>query len=95
MKSESNLQKLKIYPNPFSDKTIIEFDNSNHTKYDLIIRDLAGKIVYTVYEVTNSKIEITANKLNEGYYIVELRPAFDKTSAGEGEKLFRGKLMVE
>ena len=79
------INQLKIYPNPFNDKTIIEFNNPKHEKYDMVIRDLAGKIVETIYSITNEKIEITSDKFVEGYYIIELR----------GEKLYRGKLMVE
>ena len=85
VKNIQPIANLKIYPNPFNDKTIIEFNNPNHEEYDMIIRDLAGKIVQTMYSITDEKVEITADKFNEGYYIIELR----------GEKLYRGKLMVE
>jgi hypothetical protein len=51
----------------------------------MVIRDLAGKIIKTIYSITDDRIEITADKFEEGYYIIEMR----------GEKLFRGKLMVE
>lgn len=85
IKNLQTIEQLKIYPNPFSNNTIIEFDNPNHEKYDLIIRDLAGKVVETMYCITNERIEITADKFSEGCYIIELR----------GGKLYRGKLMVE
>ncbi len=76
---------LKIYPNPFNNKTIIEFYNPSNYPFRLILTDLSGKIVRMVDNVTDSLCELDREGLSKGFYFIEL----------QGEKIYRGKVLIE
>jgi hypothetical protein len=76
---------LTIYPNPFSDRTRIEFPNPGNLSYRMIITDLAGKVVRASGQITGSEIVLERRGLQPGIYIMEL----------QGNKIYRGKLLIE
>ncbi|MBI5541648.1 MAG: T9SS type A sorting domain-containing protein [Bacteroidia bacterium] len=76
---------LQIYPNPFTNKTSIVFDNPHNSSYELIITDITGKKVKEIKEIRSNTIEINRKELRSGIYTVELK----------GEKLFMGKIIIE
>lgn len=76
---------LKIYPNPFTNKTVIEFPNSGFENYQLIVTNISGMIVKIIADITDNKIELTRGNLTKGFYLVELR----------GTKIYRGKILIE
>jgi hypothetical protein len=78
-------ESLMIYPNPFSDYTTIRFTNPVHSEYKLLVRDLAGKAVMIISKITEEEVIIQRSSLKAGYYSVEV----------VGEKIFRGKMIVE
>ncbi|MFC2112497.1 right-handed parallel beta-helix repeat-containing protein [Bacteroidota bacterium] len=75
---------MRIFPNPFSEETTIEFPNPVHSEYRMFLRDLSGKIVLSEGEITGDRVLIRKNNLNPGVYFIELR----------GEKILRGKLVI-
>jgi len=80
-----NEQNLTIFPNPFSERTTIRFPNPEGTLYTLRIMDITGKVV-RIHEITGqSDFILNREDLENGYYIIELR----------GEKVFRGKIIIE
>jgi hypothetical protein len=76
---------LDIYPNPFSNKTIIQFENPAGVKYQMYITDLTGKVVYFEDNIFSNHIEFSREGLPDGYYFVELR----------GTGVYRGKIVLE
>jgi len=76
---------LHFYPNPFTHTLTIEFPNPYGMEYTLFIRDLSGKVVHTAEPVKNEKVILERGNLAQGYYIIELC----------GDKIYRGKLIVE
>ncbi|KPK86541.1 MAG: hypothetical protein AMS27_04790 [Bacteroides sp. SM23_62_1] len=82
---EMKIQDLTIFPNPFNNRTTIRFPNPEATLYTLQIIDLTGKVVRT-HEITGqSEFTLEREGLESGYYLIELR----------GEKLYRGKIIIE
>jgi len=77
--------ELVIYPNPASDFVTIGFTNPEQDEYQLTVRDLTGKMVLIVNNITENKVVIESGNLKAGYYSVEVT----------GEKLYRGKLIIE
>ncbi len=67
------------------ERAIIQFANSNHEVYQLVVTDLAGKVLIIIDDITDDKIEINREGLSEGLYLIELR----------GPKLYRGKVLIE
>ena len=78
-------RSLDIYPNPFNNKTLIQFENPAGEKYRMYITDLTGKVVYFKDNIFTSHIEFNRRDLPDGCYFVELR----------GVKIFRGKIILE
>ncbi len=77
-------ETLNIYPNPFNNKTTIEFDNPESKTYDLKITDITGKTVRTINNIRDNRIDIYRQNLPHGFYTIQLR----------GEKNFTGKIII-
>lgn len=75
---------LKIYPNPFNNKTIIEFQNPSNEPFRLTLTDLSGKVVRIVDNITDSMYELDRDGLSKGFYFIELR----------GKNIYRGKVFT-
>ena len=83
--NQSNWNKISIYPNPLSTSATIEFPNSENKKFSIIITNSSGKIVYSIINITDSKIEIEKGDLLSGIYFVEAK----------GDSIYRGKMIVK
>ena len=71
--SENNfVNTFSLYPNPASDKIIIEKKNSSTDNYDIDIIDLSGrKVLHSKFEIANTTQLIQLHTLGKGmYYIV-------------------------
>jgi len=76
---------IDIYPNPFSNKTMIQFENPAGERYQMFITDLTGKVVYFEDNIFSNRIEFSREGLPDGYYFVELR----------GARLYRERMVIE
>lgn len=90
-----NYNLLSIYPNPFSENAIMNFDNPKSEKYRLIIIDVTGKVVMEINEIYGNTVEIDGSNLSAGVYVFELNCGQCVSTGKEGEKLFRGRFVVE
>lgn len=82
--TENSLFSFNIYPNPFSDKATIEFNNPNQANYKLSVFTISGNKVFEMDNITSDKIELKRSGLKSGVYIVELK----------GEKVFVIKMVI-
>ena len=83
--NEHKIENPSIYPNPFSNKTTIEFSNPDHSKYKLSVFNITGNKVFEMDNITTDKIEFEKGNLVPGLYILEIK----------GEKVFRGKIVIK
>jgi len=90
-----NYNLLSIYPNPFTENAIINFDNPKNEKYKLLIIDVTGKVVMEINEIYGNTVEIDGSNLSAGVYVFELTCDQWVLAGKEGEKLFRGRFVVE
>ena len=90
-----NYNLLSIYPNPFTEKAIITFDNPKNEKYKLIITDVTGKVVMEINEIYGNTVEIDGSNLSAGVYVFELTCGQCVLAGKEREKLFKGRFVVE
>ena len=68
--NENNDFTWNIYPNPFTNYTVIKFENAYNNKVSVQIINLSGKIVYHIKQIESGhKIE---NTFAPGYYIIQL-----------------------
>ena len=75
--------ELRIYPNPFTERTTVEFPNPGMSEYFLLVRNFSGKTVLTRRVNTNSLV-IERGDLAAGMYFIELA----------GEKIYRDRFTV-
>ncbi len=75
---------LLIYPNPFTDRTLIKFPNPDHKRYQLYITDLNGKVVKTIDNITEDNFELNSGGLKKGLFFIELR----------GAEIYRAKIII-
>ncbi len=78
------VDELRLYPNPTSDKVIIEFTNDDfeNVKADIEIYGITGKLVYkTTFSTINSFKQLSVDMLNNGIYIyhISLSNGIDKS----------------
>lgn len=85
LKELNSSGNLAIYPNPSADYTTVSFPNPDKKKFQLVVRDLSGKMVLIISNITDDKVMIESDSLKSGYYSVEVK----------GEKIYRGKLIIE
>ena len=84
IQSINDINNLKILPNPFTDKTVIEFNNPSKESYQLTISNLTGTVLKTINNITDSTIEINRTGLLNGFYVVKL----------SGLKTYLGKIVI-
>ena len=80
-----NTGELKIFPNPFSHSTTIQFPNPTERSYRMVVTDLSGKVYRIVEDITTSEYVLKKGDLKGGLYFIELR----------GPKIYRGKIVIE
>lgn len=82
--NENLQEKIKIYPNPTSDKAIIDLSEPDMTGYNLSVFNLSGKKVLEMDKIASDKIEMGKGNLPAGIYIIELK----------GNKVYRNKIII-
>ena len=80
-----DMNGIKIYPNPMSDYTVIEFTSAPPLGSVLSISNISGKVVRKISNIEGDKIEIHKDALPPGIYIIEI----------SGSHHYRGKLLIE
>lgn len=78
---------FRLYPNPFSQTTTLEFDNSLEEKCILTLYNLFGQIMMSVDGNTSDKIVIERQNLPCGLYFFRLDT--------ESKTIAKGKLIIE
>jgi len=81
----ATLGELRIYPNPMEIESRVEFPNENNSSYRLVVVDASGRVVRIVENITNDNLTINREQLKPGIHIINL----------EGEKIYKGKLLVK
>lgn len=60
------------YPNPFTNTTMIEFDNTNNDIYTLTITDITGRTVRQINSIKGNSILVERNNMASGIYYATL-----------------------
>ncbi len=78
-------QVLLIYPNPVNEQATIIFPNPDNTEYQLLLRDMSGRIRRISNNLQGESISFTRGDLSPGIYFLELR----------GAKYYRAKIIIK
>ena len=68
--NENTTIDFELYPNPFSDQTVLELKNNNGENVEINIIDFSGKVVRTYNKTENNRIIIERNGLANGLYFL-------------------------
>ena len=63
---------FKAAPNPFGDRTYLEFSNPNNSTFQLVISNLGGQVMRTMSGVTGERVLVERNDLPAGMYFANL-----------------------
>lgn len=77
---------IKAYPNPFKEQTTIEVEGAAFESLELLVTDVAGRVVKQQLAQHESKIQLHRKNLQSGVYFYQLK--------GDGTWIGSGKLMV-
>ncbi len=86
IRNNNSVNDLKIYPNPFTNNLMIEFDAKNNTSTSITIQNIVGQlIVETIWNgksnIGKNKIELnTLQDLPKGEYIISIKQQEDIVS---------------
>ena len=61
-----------VFPNPFTEKTTIAFNNPEHSSYKLKIYNLLGDLVYLKQNIRDNQVVIVQEDLSPGLFLFEL-----------------------
>ena len=74
-----SLSKIKIYPNPVTDKLIIDLV-LNNIKQTITVMDIAGRLIKQVTAAPNQKmITVTTEGLSKGTYLLKVQSSIENT----------------
>ncbi|BDS11882.1 PKD domain-containing protein [Aureispira anguillae] len=65
--------ELSLTPNPFSEFTILSFNNPTQETFSLSITDVQGKILRNYTNITGNQIQIDKKELSAGTYLYTLK----------------------
>lgn len=68
-----SLGTFNIFPNPFKEYAIIEFENPRNNNYTLRLYDMQGRLLQTIVDITANRVELNRNNLIPGAYLFELQ----------------------
>jgi hypothetical protein len=83
----SSKNNVKVYPNPFTESTIITFDNSFFEKNTLKIFNTNGQLVKELRNITGNILTIERDKMCRGIYYFQLM--------NDRRQIGNGKLVIE
>lgn len=85
--NESRILQTKVFPNPFSYSTTIEFLNEKNRIFSLTIYNTLGQISKIIDNITTGEVKIERSTLTTGLYFFRLH--------SDKEVFATGKLMIE
>ena len=77
------VSNFNIYPNPFHQSSIIDFENPKNETCTLTIYDSQGKLVRTINNINSDKVEIERKDLVSGLYFFQLRSDMQIIATGK------------
>lgn len=80
-------QQIQVFPNPFSDYTLITFNVATGEEHEFILMDMQGRAVLRKTGLKSGEIRIDRGNLGQGLYLYALRSTLGHTH--------RGRLMIE
>lgn len=78
---EKEIIKAKIYPNPITEFSIIEFENPGNNSHSLTLYNSKGHIIRRIKEIKTNRIQLDLMDLSKGIYFFQLNSGTDLVSS--------------
>lgn len=75
----------KIYPNPFTNSSILEFNYKSSHTYNLHILNSAGQLIKSIDQINSGTVHISGKEFSSGIYFYQLLK--------DDKEMMRGKLI--
>lgn len=75
-------KKIKIYPNPITDLSIIEFKNSENNSHTLTLYNSRGQLIRKYKEIRTDRIYLDLQDLSKGLHFFQLNSNTELHSTG-------------
>ena len=72
IESVNTNEKLKIYPNPTSDKLSIDLSSFNDKEIVIDIIDLSGKLISTSTKIGGTTVDLEMSQFTKGLYHIRI-----------------------
>lgn len=79
MDEELNPYRVRVYPNPFHDKTTFSIYNPSHELLKLNVFDLSGRVVFSVENIVGNEFVLSNENLAPGVYFYQLSGSLSQT----------------
>lgn len=79
--------QVKVYPNPFKQRTTLEVTGEDYQELELSVFDVAGRLVKTISSKEQNRIELTRDGMTQGVYFYQLK--------GDNQLINTGKVVVQ
>lgn len=76
------VEHVKLFPNPFSQSSTLEFENNGNDIHDLFIYNLKGQLVQQYNSINGNRVVIERNKLISGIYFFRLKNSHQTLATG-------------
>jgi len=78
----NEVKKVKVYPNPITDFSLIEFENPGNNSYTFTLYDIRGQQLRTLKDIKTNKILLDLKDLSKGIYFFQLNSNTEPYSKG-------------
>jgi len=72
-----------LYPNPFSGRTTLKFDNPDKELHSLTIYNMSGKVLQVINNIKTETVEIELKGLPSGLFLFKLRSIYGVEATGK------------
>jgi hypothetical protein len=79
--------KIRVYPNPMKNGTVVEFNEKKIANYSLLLMDNLGRGIRTYKEIDNNRLFIARDNLKSGLYYIQV--------SNNKELISTSKLIIE
>lgn len=87
--AESGTIKSRVFPNPFSGSTTVQFSHDLGGDYDLRVYSIIGSEIVHIRNIEGDRVQLTKEHLGSGIFLAYL------VNTQTGEQLFVDKLIVQ
>jgi len=76
-------ENVRVFPNPFSEKVVFQFENVINQPYTIIMYNSQGQVIRIIKDISSKLIDIKRNNLNAGIYFYQINDNYKIVASGK------------